>query len=430
MQSYITRQLEYEACNEEGTLETVILEDSELLDVAQSKPIVILADAGMGKTELMKKLAEPSHIETKYLSASDLVQKSVKRLSIQPHETLLIDAFDEMPSTKDSSGIDSVLNKLAELDYPKFILTCRSIEWNNSNKNEIENDYKVILTTNLTNLSRADAQQFLQSQGLFQENISQLITQLEENSLSSFYENPRNLALLAEIDFSAHPVPKTKAKLFELATEKLWQEVNPKAQNALGHLHQEQVIECAGLLFATYLLSGKQFIYKGMTGSTPDDAINLHSLTALISSETLESTIQSRLFQSVEDDLFKPWHRSIAEYLGAKWLAKVMSNPIVRRHILSYLVVDNGVIASLRGIFAWLPTFNPNLSETVIKTDPYGLIEYGDTNYFSDIDSILLFDSLKNLTIENPWFRKNSYWKKLKLKGWLVVHYLKDTRKY
>ena len=318
MQSYIARNLEYEARNEEGNLETIILEDSQLLDIAQSKPIVILADAGMGKTELIKELSKPFHIETKYLSASDLVQKSVKRLSIQPDETLLIDAFDEIPSTKDSSGIDSVLNRLAELNYPKFILTCRSIEWNNSNKNEIQSDYTDILTVTLTNLSREDAQQFLQSRGLASENVSQLITQLEENSLSSFYENPRNLALLAEIDFSVHPVPKTKAKLFELATEKLWQEVNPKAQNALGILHSEQVIECAGLIFATYLLAGKQFIYKGMTGSTPDDSINLHSLADLINSETLESTIQSRLFQSVETELFKPWHRSIAEYLGAK----------------------------------------------------------------------------------------------------------------
>ena len=428
MQSYIARKLGYEAYNEAGALETIIVEDSQLLDIAQSKPVVILADAGMGKTELMKELAKPSHIKTKYLSASDLVQKSVKRLSIQPDETLLIDAFDEIPSTKDSSGIDSVLNKLAELDYPKFILTCRSIEWNNSNKNEIQNDYKGILTANLTNLSREDAQKFLQSQGLFRENISQLITQLEENNLSSFYENPRNLALLAEIDFSAHLVPKTKAKLFELATEKLWQEVNPKAQNALGHLHQEQVIECAGLLFATYLLSGKQFIYKGMTGSTPDDTINLHSLTALISSETLESTIQSRLFQSVGDDLFKPWHRSIAEYLGAKWLAKAMTSPRIKRHILSYLIFDDGVIASLRGLFAWLPTFNPNLSKVVIETDPYGLIEYGDTNYFSDIDSILLFDALEKLTIENPWFRKNNQWKEVKAEGLVSRSLLKKYK--
>jgi len=417
MQNYIPRKLEHEVYDKEVTLETVIVEDSQLLGIAQSKPVVILADAGMGKTLLMEKLAESSKTRIKFLSASDLVQKSVKRLGIQSDEILLIDAFDEIPSTKDSSGIDSVLNKLAELGYPKFILTCRSIEWSDSNKNEIKNDYKDILIANLKNLSREDAQQFLQSRGLSSENISQLINQLEENSLSSFYENPRNLALLAEIDFSVHPVPKTKAKLFELATEKLWQEVNLKAQNALGRLHQEQVIECAGLLFATYLLAGKQLIYKGSTATTPDNAINIYSLTDLINSETLESTIQSRLFQSVGADLFKPWHRSIAEYLGAKWLAKTMSSPIIKRHILSYLVVDNGVIASLRGIFAWLPTFNPNLSEVVLKTDPYGLIEYGDTNYFSDTDSVLLFNSLEELAIENPWFRKNNRWKQIKAEG-------------
>ncbi|WP_288996444.1 hypothetical protein [uncultured Psychrobacter sp.] len=423
MQSYIDRKLEYETKNDEGTFETITVEDSQLLDIAQSKPVVILADAGMGKTLLMEKLAESGTIRTRLLSASALVQKSIERLNIQSDEILLIDAFDEIPSTSDNSGIDSVLNKLAKLGYPKFVLTCRSIEWNSSNNNEIQNDYKGILTTNLTNLSREDAQQFLLSRGLSTQQISQLISQLDKNSLSSFYENPRNLALLAEIDFSVHPIPKTKAKLFNLATEKLWQEINPKAQNALGRMYQEQVIECAGLFFATYLLAGKQFIYKGMTSTTPDHSINIYSLTDLTNSETLKATIQSRLFQSVEDDLFKPWHRSIAEYLGAKWLAKAMSSPIVKRHILSHLVVDNGVIASFRGIFAWLPTFNPNLSEIVIKTDPYGLIEYGDTNYFSDTDSILLFGALEKLTIENPWFRKNSYWKKTKAEG-LVSHSL------
>jgi len=417
MQNYISRKLKYEARDIEGNLETITVEDSQLLNIAQYKPIVILADAGMGKTLLMEELEKDSKIRTKSLSATRLVKRSVESLKNLSDHILLIDAFDEVPSMEDGSIIHEVLSKLEELNFPQFILTCRSIEWNDSNKNEIQSDYKDILTANLTNLSREDAQHFLQSLGLASENVSQLITQLEENSLSSFYENPRNLALLAEIDFSVHPVPETKAKLFELATEKLWQEVNSKAQNALGRLHQDQVIECAGLIFTIYLLAGKQFIHKGMTASTPDDAINLHFLTDLISNDKLESTIQSRLFQSVNADLFKPWHRSIAEYLGAKWLANAMSSPIIRRHTISHLVVDNGVIASLRGIFAWLPTFNPNLSEIVIKTDPYALIEYGDTTYFSDNDSVLLFDSLEQLTIENPWFRKNSYWKKTKAEG-------------
>ncbi|HCN17824.1 MULTISPECIES: NACHT domain-containing protein [Psychrobacter] len=428
MQDYIPRKLEYEARDIEGNLNTVIVEDSQLLDIAQSQPIVILADAGMGKTLLMEKLAESSKHRTKFLSASDLIQKSVARLNIQSNQILLIDAFDETPSTNDDSGINSVLNKLVKLGCPKFILTCRSIEWNDSNKNEIENDYKSILTANLKNLSREDAQQFLQSHGLSSENISQLITQLEANSLSSFYENPRNLALLSEIDFTVHAVPKSKAKLFELASEHLWQEVDLKAQSILGQLNQEQVIDCAGLIFATYLLAGKQFIYKGIPANTPVNAINIYALKGLIETEVLQGTVQSRLFQTVDNNSFKPWHRSIAEYLGAKWLAKAMSSPMIKRQILSYLIVDDGVIASLRGIFAWLPTFNPNLSEIVIKTDPYSLIEYGDTTYFSGNDSFLLFDSLEQLTIENPWFRKNSYWKKTKAEGLVSRSLLKKYK--
>ena len=100
MQNYIPRNLEYKFLNDKEQLETIIVEDLQLLDIAESKPVVILADAGMGKTLLMTKLAESSKYTTKFLSASDLIQKSVERLNIQSNETLLIDGFDEIPSTK------------------------------------------------------------------------------------------------------------------------------------------------------------------------------------------------------------------------------------------------------------------------------------------------------------------------------------------
>lgn len=417
MQEYIPRKLEYQIKDENGENKTIIIEDSHLLNMALEHPVVVLADSGMGKTLLMENLVKNSRVKTKFLTASDLVNKSRRRLNIQPGETLLIDAFDEMPSSKDESGINNVLDKLDELDYPNFILTCRSIEWNESNKNEITNGYEKIRTVNLLNFSIEDSSKFLVSRGLSVDSASQLINQLDANNLSSFYENPRNLALLAEIDFSNNFMPKTKAELFELATESLWQEVNEKAQNKLGILNQDTVLECAGLIFATYLLTGKQFIYDGITGNTPDEAINIHSLTSSMDTESLRATVKSRLFQFVDDNLTKPWHRSIAEYLGARWLAKEMATPRIRRQILSYLILNDGVIASLRGLFAWLPTFNPNLSKLVINTDPYGLIEYGDTSYFSDADSILLFNALENLAVKNPWFRNNNSWSDAKAEG-------------
>lgn len=417
MQEYIPRKLEYQTKDEKNNDQTVTIEDSKLLEMAMEQPIVILADSGMGKTLLIENLAKSSQIPTRHLTASDLVRKSIERLKIQPDEILLIDAFDELPSSKDESGINDVLNKLAELDYPNFILTCRSIEWNESNKNEVTSDYKRIQTVNLLKFSVEDSSKFLVSRGLTSEKTLKLINQLDANNLSSFYENPRNLALISEIDFTKSSIPKTKAKLFELATEKLWQEVNPKAQNLLKEMHQDKILDCAGLIFATYLLTGKQNIYSGSTGTTPDGAVNIYSLISLMDIESLRATVKSRLFQAVDDDLTKPWHRSIAEYLGAKWLADKMSDPMIRRHIFAYLIVDNGVVASLRGLFAWLPSFNPSLSETVIKTDPFGVIEYGDTSCFSDNDSDLLFDALSELAVKNPTFRKRNYFSKTKADG-------------
>ncbi len=409
---YITRKLNIETSDDRSKE----IYDLDLLTEVQSSSIVILAEAGMGKTDLMKKLAEQQGYDTKFLTATDLVNKSLARLRLAESDILLIDAFDELPSSNDGTGIDNVLNKLAEIGTKRFIITCRSIEWDSSNQTEISADFGKIYTATLHSLTYKESQKFLQDKGLSIDTVTNLLDNLDKSNLSSFYENPRNLSLLAEIDYSSNSVPTNKSELFELATSKLWQEINPKANNTLSTLNAKDVLDCAGCIFANYLLTGKQFVFKGNTASTPDDAINIFSLDNIVNRELLKATIRSRLFQSIDTNtnLLKPWHRSIAEYLGAKWLAERMTSSRIRRQMLSYLIIDDGVISSLRGIFAWLPKFNTLLSNDVIKTDPYGLIEYADTSYLSDSDSQLLFDSLQKMAEDNPFFRKNTYYKQAK----------------
>ena len=129
---YIPRTLWYkkrDANNQEETIE--ISEDQLLLE---TRPLIVLGEAGMGKTELMKRLGNRNgytHCTAKKLLLIDL--KSIYK----DGTTLVIDALDEATSQHDGDAISQVLKKLAALGFPRFILSCRVAEWHSFTNNSL-----------------------------------------------------------------------------------------------------------------------------------------------------------------------------------------------------------------------------------------------------------------------------------------------------
>lgn len=121
MKSYVSRHLAYN--DDQGT--TIFISERELCE--QPLPAIVLGDPGMGKSELLLKLAESDGYH--YLTAAQFLRRPLDRL---PRGVLLLDALDEVAAGKDSDPLDRLLARLAEADCPDFILTCRAADWHGS----------------------------------------------------------------------------------------------------------------------------------------------------------------------------------------------------------------------------------------------------------------------------------------------------------
>ena len=406
--NYISRTLTYK--DKIDNLKSIT--DDELLNIKQS--VVILAEPGMGKTSLLEHL-ENSENTVKF-TASSFVRRPLVRLKNIENKVVLIDALDEYQSDKNSNSIDNILTKLYELDSPQFILTCRAVEWDEASNSIFEDFYdEKPIVAHIEAFTRGDAIKFLNEHNNFSGNSENIIHQLDELSLTDFYNNPLTLELLTHVDINN--LPDNKADIFDLATRNLWQEINDSAPNKLQQTDENTIIECSGFICATLLLSQKQNIFTGNISKTPDDALSIHKLKSIFDEDFLSNTIKCRIFKlSIDNQNFRPMHRTIAEFLGARWLAKKMSDSMVKKRLLEQFTYKDGVPSSLRGMFSWLAYFNPILTDTVISIDPYGLIIYADTSFFSNTQSRLMYKSLKKLAEINPWFRQGN-WHDLKVKG-------------
>ncbi len=417
--TYVPRNLSW--IDETGE-KHLISEDDLLTNF--TRPIVILDEPGMGKTSLMEKLGESP--DWQYFRATTFLRRQDN--SIQEGSQLIIDGLDEVAAMEIGDPLHNVLKKLNACENPPFIISCRAAEWRGATARlDIEDDYG--LTPKLMSfvpLTVIEATEIL-SYEVGTRKAEKSIDSLCSSGLETFFQNPLNLEFVAKTLKKQRDLPETKAELIYYATLALCQETNEiKAHSVFAKLSEEEVLDISGCLMATMLLSGKEGISKTHSAR---GTLELSKISDLTDIEKAEAVLDSKFFRILRDSsidsqgpkAFIPLHRTVAEFLGARWLANEVEkkgNPKrVARRLLSLISAEGGVPASLRGLHAWLPKFSAErLGPKVIAQDPYGILRYGDGDHLSANQASQIIQGLRQLALFNPYFRY-SRWETFSTKG-------------
>ena len=414
---YVPRRLSWTDRDGEKRL---IPQDALLTDY--KCPLVILGEPGMGKTWLMDELGKSQGC--KLIKATKLLRQPESLIS--DNSRLVIDGLDEVAAVEAGDPLHNILKKLISCGKPPFVISCRSAEWRGATARlDVESEYgEAPKVLELEPFSDHEADQIL-AREVGRDKARESIVRLRSGGLETFFQNPLNLGFLATILKEEGNLPETRADLLERAVSALCRENRtPHSNNVLGMLSEEDSLDVAGCLMATILITGKD-------GITKTKAINkslfLSDISDMTDFRSANAVLGSRLFHhSVSTnpdgvDLFFPIHRTVAEFLGARWLAskvkrKENRNQFARR-LLGLLSSGGGVPASLRGLHAWLPKFSDEwLGSKVIDRDAYGILRYGDGDNLSSTQAEMIIGRLRDLGYSDPYF----WWENLSIKG--LVH--------
>jgi len=413
---YISRRLT--RLDKEGTVQEV---DEEQL-LVRSPPIVILGEPGMGKTALLMHMADLQP-NWQFIRAAKLVRNPSSVRFSEPERILIIDALDEVAALQEGDPLHNVLKALAELDHPSFILSCRAADWRSVlAKFDIAEDYGTEPEEwTLELITREEALEFLKDGDFNEESANSLIQQLENKNLAELYGNPLTLNLLASLASTQNfSLPKTRAELFAQATDVLRRETNSRHERTdLAQLTKENALDASGAIMATFLLTGKDTISLGNVLDDRNGILFIADVAELPGGNHAEAMLHSRLFRAAGsgDCHFIPIHRTIAEYLGARWLAKqIEGNSQATARLFALMTADGLVPASLRGLHAWLAQWSNSLAKTVIRNDPYGLLRYGNADNLTKSQGIALLSALQLLVKDDPYFRAGD-WSSYTAKG-------------
>lgn len=374
----------------------------------EQQAYVLLGEPGAGKSkafELEKKACGDDGV---LVSARDFV--TLPRNEWRG-KTLFIDGLDEMRAGNPQGGaaLDEIRKILQQLGRPKFRLSCRAADWygatDQQGLKQVSPDGDVAVLQ-LDPLMLTDVQAILENQ-LGESKATDFMEQAEARGMQDWLTNPQTLNMLVEAIKEQHVWPDSRRETYELACKRMVREHSKEHRTASRQVQQfsdETLLEAAGWLCAVLLLAD-------LAGFALDDdaaATDFVTLTDLIPPAQdlpLVITLKSRLFKPDEIERCVPVHRSVAEYLGARWLAQQIDQhclPLGR--VLALMTgADGGVVTGLRGLYAWLAVFGIQLRSQLIERDALGLVLYGDVKEFPKEDKRRLLDALNHEAEKHVW---------------------------
>ena len=374
-------------------------QESRPLEEFRSAPAyVLLGDPGSGKTTAFEDECDALGESAHKMSARKFLKLDVNNPLEWRNKTLYIDGLDEIRAgTIDvRTPFDDVLSRLDKLGRPRFRLSCREADWlgDNDRRNlaDVSQDSQVTVLR-LDPLTESDVVEILN--GCPGINDSQaFIRSASERGVEALLKNPMSLQLLSKAVAHVNGWPNSRLDTFEKACSIIVREHNEEHKIAGQPYTPDQLLNAAGRLCAVHLLAGT----AGYSRSNSDADVDYPTPDACTcaSPQVLGRALSTKLFKSTSRHRLAPVHRHIAEFLGARHLARTIEDGLPARRVLALMTGDDGtVVTEMRGLSAWLAAHCGKARADLIERDPIGVGLYGDIRQFSRDENHALLKALR-----------------------------------
>jgi hypothetical protein len=399
--TYIARRLE--VVQEDGR--AVEYSDAEFF--ALQAPLVVLGEPGAGKSVLVKEFQRTSGSQLYY--ASGLLPESIAP-AIFPAR-IIIDGLDEITAYKPGAPIVDILGKLAMHQQPNFVLTCRAVDWQHAANSTIISRHwqQAPVVGRLLPLNDVEIISFIAAEDSTQDGAA-FLKEARKRDVADLLRNPQNLLMLLKTVKNSG-WPTTRSELFEHSCAALVAEANEMHGSLSGNARpaNDVLLQAAGFICAQLLLSGTGSI--AVEGTSTESQKNASDFTSEgFDTAIIRQALATKIFRAAGHNTVEPCHRTVSEYLAARWLASALSGQLSLTRLEQLLYGNDYIVPSaLRGLHAWLATLSLNIAKTLVTRDPYGFFRYGDAATLNLDQAQHLLQSLEALADIDPYFRSEDW---------------------
>ncbi len=360
---------------------------------------ILLGEPGAGKSTALEEEANTTN--GKFLRIAEFIDGYVDPDWF--NKTLFLDGLDEIRTNNILIKISAQLRKLGN---PPFRIACRAADWYGAtDKSDLESasgDQKIVLLQ-LEPLDHNEILCILRDNFTMNDEESDaFLAKAIQHRIFNLLTNPQMLQLMVNAVNNGREWPATRKAVFEIACEKFVREDSKRHrdQTRTTPIDTNKILTAAGYLCTLLLLSNKigfaldpskaSQYFINIDDCLFDDCVVAEKKTAI-------KALRRKLFKPEGlEECVVPYHRSIAEYLAAKWLAEQIAEKKIYPLRLSTLLFGSNdrAVTALRGLYGWLAVHCHSMREHLIKEDPLTVIIYGDASLMSINDKKLIFSGL------------------------------------
>ncbi len=380
-----------------------------LADLASTPCLVLLGEAGIGKSTEMKSLLDrPADIEWPRgfldlgeggYDTCDSLERAICGVDgFGPWQSgasnfeLILDSLDEalIPVPQAWPRIMRVLKQAGADAFSRLRLriACRPGSWLSSYARDLEGAFQPsaeegernsggegVRVLRLAPLRRRDAEHAANDHGV---DGGAFVRDVEEMALQPLAANPQTLLLLVQSAEDGQPLPPTRSEAYQRGLRALLHPTDERQRRGLEEHNEVTLMPVCEWLAAASIFGGRPRFtrYSGAPGGSAEllltDVCGAYGQTSCRSAPSeglIAAAWRTGVFTASGSGLVFA-HKSFAEYLAARWISANLS-PQQQR---SLIVVDTAGAArvppQLRDTAAWLAQGSPAMFDVLLDVEP------------------------------------------------------------